>query len=84
MRSFRGATGAFLPEARALCSHAVLGATARTTAAMQCSVSESGGTVTLSDGSTLRLREAQDGETPLCWGYPNGRKTGYAEDKAAQ
>jgi hypothetical protein len=73
MRTYRGATGAFLPESRAFCSHAVLGqfGPPEPTPAV---------TLVLSDGTALRLREARPGEPPLCWGCSAGRKTAYVRD----
>lgn len=76
MRSFIGSTGAFLPEARALCSHAVLGNATLPPPGPRA------GTLTF-DGRTIRVREARPGEPPMFYSYPNGRKVGWVEERSA-
>jgi len=80
MRSFIGSTGAFLPEARALCSHAVLGRLGPPEP-FEHAYARAAGTLTL-DGRTIQVREARPGEAPMFYSYPCGRKVGWVEEQS--
>ena len=80
MRSFIGSTGAFLPEARALCSHVVLGRLGPEP--FEQAYARAAGTLTL-DGRTIQVREARPGEPPMFYSYPCGRKVGWVEERSA-
>lgn len=81
MRSFIGATGAFLPEARALCSHAVLGRLGPPEPFEQA-YARAAGTMTI-DGRSIRVREVRPGEEPLFYSYPSGHPVGWVEERSA-